>query len=186
MRTGCRANSVHLRPASLTLIMVNTVGLFSALSLSTPKKIPHLQQIFVLKYLRPNQIFSTQCLLNFLMGLEKAVEGGPEAASLCKEEAIQAAEVAKQSAMKAAAASQKAINLVQTAKDVSEGKAVIPSPKADKGKAPPAPPTAKGGKGPDKAEVVYENLLLSFKREKREEMTQMLPLESCIMVLLHL
>ena len=112
------------------------------------------------------------------MGLEKTVEGGPEVANLCKEEAIQAAEVAKQSAVKAAAASQKAIDLVQTAKDISEGKAVIPPPKADKGKAPPAPPKAKGSKGPDKAEVdYYENLLPSFTRGKKEEMTPMLPLE---------
>jgi hypothetical protein len=104
------------------------------------------------------------------MGMEKAVEGGPEVANLCKEEAIQAAEVAKQSAVKAAAAGQKAIDLVQTAKDISEGKAVIPPPKADKGKAPPAPPTAKGAKGPEVA--YYVNLLSSFKREKKRRRLQ--------------
>lgn len=108
------------------------------------------------------------------MGLEKTVEGGPEVANLCKEEAIQAAEVAKQSAMKAAAASQKATNLLQTAKDISEGKAVILPPKADKGKAPPAPPAVKGAKGPDKGEVTYYEILLlpSFNRGKKKRCFQ--------------
>lgn len=73
----------------------------------------------------------------------RVADGGPEAATFCREEAEKATEATKQAAAKAVAAREKAIALVESSKNIAEGKVEEPPLKGDKGK---APPPAKGAK----------------------------------------